>query len=271
MKCSLSVTLVIHNEEKHLENCLQSVHSLTNDIVIIHDGKCSDNSKIIAKKYNTKFIERDFIGIAEGHRIHSFNQTINEWILIIDADEVLSLDLINNIQDLINDTNVDAYEFIWPSYDGEKVISPNWPRKKALFRKSKIKYIDFPQADVKTNGILKRTNYVLHHFPSYNNFTYKSFKTKWLKWVNIQAKATLLDFETIEKIGYEDQSNWSNYFLFKRKFPELFLLYGFYDFYKSLISGGFKGGIYSYKTSFMWGAYNAAVYYQVLKLKWKIS
>lgn len=271
MNSALSVVMVIHNEEKHLENALKNLHLVTDDIVIIHDGLCIDKSKDIALKYGARFYEKDFIGMCEGHRIETVKLTLNDWVFFLDADEVISDDLIKEIPNLINNAKYDAYEFIWPLYDGEKVICETWPYKRALFRKSKIKYIDFPHMDIKTTGLVDVTSYVLHHFPKYNNYTYKSFKNKWTKWIKIQAKATLHDFDSFQKIGYENQSNWSNYFLFKRKFPELFLLYGFYDFYKSIISGGFKGGIYSLKSSFMWGAYNAAVYYQVLKLKWKIS
>lgn len=271
MNSALSVVMVIHNEEKHLENALKNLHLVTDDIVIIHDGLCIDKSKDIALKYGARFYEKDFIGIAEGHRIDSINLAIHDWFFVLDADEVISDKLIAEIPNLIKSNVYDAYEFFWPLYDGKNVLCKYWPFKRALFRKNKVKYIDFPQMDIKSNGVVCQTEYTLHHYPSYNNYTYKSFKTKWLKWVKIQADATLKDFSSFKKIGYEDQANWSNYFLFKRKFPEFFLLYGFYDFYKSLISGGFKGGIYSLKSSFMWGAYNAAVYYQVLKLKWKIS
>lgn len=269
MEYNVSVVMVIHNEEAHLENALKNLHFITDDIVIIHDGKCIDKSKGIALQYGAKFYEKEFIGMCEGHRIASIMLAKYEWVFILDADEVISDELVNNIPSLISSKSIDAYEFIWPLFDGEKVICDTWPNKRTLFRKSKIKYIDFPHMDFKTNGKLKQTSLVLHHFPKYNNYTFKSFKNKWYKWIKIQAKATMLDFNQFNKIGYDNQLNWSKYFLFKRKFPELFLLYGLYDFYKSLLSGGFKGGIHSIKSSFMWGAYNAAVYYNVTKIKWK--
>ena len=272
MQNSVSVAMVIHNEEKHLEKCLLSIKNVTDDIVIIHDGECTDNSKNIALKFKAKFVERPFIGIAEGHRIASFDLTQRNWILVLDADEEISQELESSISELTSAIDVDAYEFIWPSFDGNKVVNKNWPMKKALFRKNMMKYIDFPQADIKTRGNLRKTNLVLHHFPTYNNFTFKSFNTKWMKWVDVQAIATLKNFNEFETIGYEeDEKNWSTFFLFKRRFPEFFLIYGFYEFYKSIISGLRSGGsIHALKSSFMWGAYNSFVYFKVMKIKWGI-
>jgi len=266
---NLSIALVIYNEELHLDDCLKSIIDLSDDIIILHDGPCSDKSRDIALKYGVSFLEMERKGMCEAHRIESINRTRNEWVLIIDADERPSKELRENLFDLVNNDKFDAYEFIWPLYNGERVLCEKWPRKKSLFRKSKLRYIDFPHMDFKTNGVCHKTNLILHHFPNYDNYTYHSFKTKWSKWAKIQAKLTINKFDTFNKIGVHDLNDWSNYFKFKRNFPELFLIFGFYDFYKSLVSGGWSGGLYTLKSSFMWGAYNSMVYFYVMLNKWK--
>jgi acetyltransferase-like isoleucine patch superfamily enzyme/glycosyltransferase involved in cell wall biosynthesis len=263
----LSVAIVIYNEERHLKACLDSLGTISNDIVIIHDGTCTDKSKEIADVFGARFVERPHIGIAEGHRIDSFNLTMGDWILVLDADERLSDELRQAIPFLINDDRFDAYEFIWPLYDGGRVICNSWPNKKALFRKSKIKYIDFPQAEVSTNGNIRRTGLTLKHEPDYNNFTYERFIRKWVRWAKIQAKLTLKDFSDVPKLGYDTQKNWTKNFLFKRNHPELFILYGLYDAFKSFKSGAYENK-YALKAAFMWGLYNAIVYYYVSKEKW---
>jgi hypothetical protein len=88
-----------------------------------------------------------------------------------------------------------------------------------------------------------------------------------VQWAKIQAKLSLKDFSEIPKIGYDEQKNWTKNFLFKRKYPELFLVYGLYDAYKSIKTGGYVN-IHALKGSLMWGLYNAMVYYYVSKEKW---
>ena len=46
---TLSVLLIINNEEKQLEDCLKSV-SFANQLIIVLD-KCIDNSERIAKRF----------------------------------------------------------------------------------------------------------------------------------------------------------------------------------------------------------------------------
>ena len=52
----LSVLIVINNEEKQIEACLETVN-FANEIVVILD-KCNDNSEKIAKKYTSKLYKR---------------------------------------------------------------------------------------------------------------------------------------------------------------------------------------------------------------------
>ena len=51
---TLSVLLIINNEEKQLEDCLKSV-SFANQLIIVLD-KCIDSSERIAKRFTRKFI-----------------------------------------------------------------------------------------------------------------------------------------------------------------------------------------------------------------------
>jgi len=268
LEISLSVAMVIYNEEKHLTECLESLEAISSDIVIIHDGVCTDKSKDIADAFGAKFYERPRIGMCEGHRIDSFTLTKGEWILVMDADKRLSTKLRNSIPALIKDYRYDAYEFIWPLYDGKKVISDSWPFKRALFRKEKMKYLDFPHAEFTTSGVLKRENLILEHKPSYNNYTIRRFIKKWIPWAKIQAVETLKDFNKLPKVGYHENDSWSKNFLFKRKFPELFLFNGFYYFFSNVKSGGYKN-FHAFKCSVMWGLYNACVYYFVMIEKCK--
>ena len=49
---SLSILIIVHNEEKQLESCLKTI-SFGNELVVILD-KCTDKSKKIAKRFTKK-------------------------------------------------------------------------------------------------------------------------------------------------------------------------------------------------------------------------
>ena len=51
----LSAVISVHNEEKQLATCLQTL-SFADEIVVLLD-KCSDDSEIIAKRYTNRIFE----------------------------------------------------------------------------------------------------------------------------------------------------------------------------------------------------------------------
>ncbi len=94
----LSVVIITFNEEKNLERCLRSVLSIADEIVIV-DSYSTDNTKLIALKYNSRFIENKF----EGH-IEQKNFAITcasyPHILSLDADEALDNELLDEIKNV---------------------------------------------------------------------------------------------------------------------------------------------------------------------------
>jgi glycosyltransferase involved in cell wall biosynthesis len=86
----LSVSMIIKNEEACLKKCLESVKD-ADEIVIVDTGS-TDNTINIAKGYTEKvYSGKEYKWIDDF--AHSRNQSLNlctgDWVLIIDADEVL--------------------------------------------------------------------------------------------------------------------------------------------------------------------------------------
>ncbi|MBI3559321.1 glycosyltransferase [Candidatus Gottesmanbacteria bacterium] len=87
----LSVTLAVYNEEKTLARCLESVKDIAGEIIIV-DGRSQDNTVKIVKKYGAKIFEaiNDPINFHKQKKLANDKAT-GEWILQLDADEVVSL------------------------------------------------------------------------------------------------------------------------------------------------------------------------------------
>ena len=90
----LSTLVVAHNEEQRLHACLSKLEP-ADEIVVILD-KTTDNSKKIAEKYTKKIYEGswDFEG---ERRNFGLNKCEGDWILEVDADEIIYGDSIEYI------------------------------------------------------------------------------------------------------------------------------------------------------------------------------
>ena len=264
-----SICMVVYHEEQHIKYCLDAISRFTDDIVIIHDGKCLDRTAEICGKYpNVRFLEADRKGIAEGHRIASFKMAKYDWILCLDADEQIDQRTAFLLNLLAGADFYHLVEFVWPLWDGINVMSRDYPRKAAFFKFSKLKYLDFPQSAFETNGRIMKSSLVLKHYPTYNNFTLKTLITKWRSWARVQAQATLRDFSEFEKVGYEGQFDWSTGFKLKRRFSILFPLIGLREFIVNMP----RLRSFSFvviRAHIMWCLYIAMVYYYVEVFKWK--
>lgn len=88
----LSIAMIVKNEENNLPRTLEALKALKNKIdyeIIIVDTGSSDNTINIAKQYTTKVYKKEWTGNFAQMRNYSINKCKGDWILILDADEVL--------------------------------------------------------------------------------------------------------------------------------------------------------------------------------------
>jgi glycosyltransferase involved in cell wall biosynthesis len=95
-KPTVSVVLATFNEEANLARCLDSVKSLASEIIIV-DGESSDKTVDIAKKYHAKVISTTNKPNFHINKNIAIDAAKCDWILQLDADEVVSLPLATEI------------------------------------------------------------------------------------------------------------------------------------------------------------------------------
>jgi len=99
MKPDITLIVLTNNEEKNLPQCLGSVKGLVNEIFIV-DSYSTDGTEQVAKRFGAKFIQHEFINQAQQFNWALENLDIkSEWILRLDADEVILPELKNEILD----------------------------------------------------------------------------------------------------------------------------------------------------------------------------
>lgn len=84
----LSICLIVKNEEQHLPQCLASVQSIADEIIVVDTGS-SDRTVPIAKKYQAKVFHFQWCDDFSKARNYAIAKAKGQWILMIDADEVL--------------------------------------------------------------------------------------------------------------------------------------------------------------------------------------
>ena len=113
MPQSISLCMITKNEENFLEQCLNYVKDITDEIIIVDTGS-TDKTKEIAKKFcdmrvssrtlsqlTAKIFDFKWIDDFSAARNESIKHAISDWILVLDADEVIQKEDLTKIKNAI--------------------------------------------------------------------------------------------------------------------------------------------------------------------------
>ncbi|MBN7573053.1 glycosyl transferase [Clostridium sp. 2-1] len=111
----LSLCMIVKNEEKNLRRCLSKVVGFIEDIIIVDTGSI-DKTKTIAAEFTDKIYDFKWCSDFSKARNFSISKALNDWVLILDADEFIlnfSREKINEfINEPLNRNNVGRIERI---------------------------------------------------------------------------------------------------------------------------------------------------------------
>lgn len=235
----ISACLVVYNEEKVIEKCLSSIRNLADEIILVHDGECSDRTLEIAKKYTDKIFIRPHAGAMEAHLVFAYRQAKYNWNLRIDADEYFDEEAVPQIKELIADSTIDGVSFKWEMWDGKKAFSVKGLRKMCLFRVKNYQYINVPNEGGKIDGNVRKVNIFLRHRPRYDHVGWGMFFKRVKRFTPICAK-----YFFPELVNYDcfntTVDQWVGYAKKVRKYPAFYLIY----FPAKILVGQLKNGLW---------------------------
>lgn len=111
---SLSLCMIVKDEEATLERCLNSVKSFIDEIIIVDTGS-TDSTREIAKKFNAKIYDFKWIDDFAAARNFAFSKSTSEYTMWLDADDFISEDSIKEIENLL--VNFDKqYDYVSAEY-----------------------------------------------------------------------------------------------------------------------------------------------------------
>lgn len=107
-KSRISVLVPTKDEAETLPECLESVESIADEIIVL-DGYSEDDTVSIAQSFkNVRVEQSSFEGFGELRR-HLLSLASHEWVLFLDADEVLTDGLRAEIGELVTSGDDRAY------------------------------------------------------------------------------------------------------------------------------------------------------------------
>ncbi len=109
MEIKLSAVIITLDEEKNIERCLQSLHGIVDEIVVI-DSFSIDSTEEICKSLGAKFIQRQFEGYAT-QKNFALQSAKFDFVLSLDADEALSDELRKSVLEAKLNWKADGYFF----------------------------------------------------------------------------------------------------------------------------------------------------------------
>jgi glycosyltransferase involved in cell wall biosynthesis len=96
-KYKLSVAIATFNEEENIGRCLESVKNLADEVVVV-DGSSKDKTVQIAKKSGARVIVTTNKPMFHTNKNIAINSCRGEWILQLDADEIVPPGLAKEIK-----------------------------------------------------------------------------------------------------------------------------------------------------------------------------
>jgi glycosyltransferase involved in cell wall biosynthesis len=139
----ISVVIICKNEEDEIGRCLQNLHGITDDIVVLDNGS-TDDTKNIVRKAGVRLVEDSWEGF--GKTKNKVTQLAKyNWILNLDADESIDEELKKSLLNLSLANDNEVFEIKFKNFFGNKYLRfGEWGGDKhiRLFNRNKISWTE---------------------------------------------------------------------------------------------------------------------------------
>jgi tetratricopeptide (TPR) repeat protein len=114
---TISLCMIVKNEEKSLPQCLESIKDVVDEIIIVDTGS-TDGTILISENYTDNIYLHSWEENFSKHRNQSISYATGDWIFILDADEILLPECGKGVREAVLDDSIDSiYVTVNSSYD----------------------------------------------------------------------------------------------------------------------------------------------------------
>ena len=188
----LTIVILTKNEELNIVDVIDNAKQVTNEILIVDSGS-TDKTIELAQARGAKVIYRKWDDDFAAQRNFALEHIQTEWVLYLDADERMSVDLTSSIRKALKNPNKAIYKFIRRNSAFGKtfrygVLAPDSVLR--MFPASSVKWQDKvherPVGELPVmvlNGFLEHNTYVdfaqyINKMNSYSTIAAQNYKLK---------------------------------------------------------------------------------------------
>ncbi|RLJ71505.1 glycosyltransferase involved in cell wall biosynthesis [Hydrogenivirga caldilitoris] len=224
---TLSVAIITYNEEDIIGKTLESVKDIASEIVVVDSGS-TDRTREIAESYGAKVYIEEWKGYA-AQKNSALEKCTQEWVLFLDADEVVSEELRRSIIEELKNPKAEGYlinrrtyylgKFLKYAWQPEwrlrlvrKEVDPIWESEPHEFLK------------IKSENIAKLEGDIYH-------YSYRSLRHQAEKGISFAIDAAVVKYSKGKKVSAVDivfRPFWAF-------FRELFFKRAFLEGYRGII------------------------------------
>jgi glycosyltransferase involved in cell wall biosynthesis len=134
----ITACIITKNEEDSIRDCIKSIYNVVDEIIVV-DSNSTDKTLEILKEFGTKIkifnYKVDSTHFRKDARNFCLRKARNNWILVLDSDEILDKDFPHKIRKISNLNDRDGYFMPWYTYSDGKLLTKDY--KLAFFKNSR--------------------------------------------------------------------------------------------------------------------------------------
>lgn len=252
MREKISAFVITKNEEDKIEKCLR--HLLWADEIVVIDSYSTDKTEAIVKKFTKKIYKKEFSSYGLQKQA-AIDKCTNDWILEVDADEIVPEELQKEIILLLGNPQLNkhgAYKIKRQEYFlGKRLMSSKIPR---LYKKECVKYYGEIHEKLKIKGSVGNLkNKIEHESDKYETIARRVEKINEYTRKEAEWKAKEESWTTLRVIA-------GMMFM-----PECYFMW--FMIRKGLICKGYRGVIWSLLAAYYHFLVYAKIYEHLYKTK----
>jgi len=216
----LSCCIIARNEGDRIGDCIRAVQGLVDEVVVVDSGS-TDDTVTVSEALGARVIHHDWPGYGPQKR-YSEDCAAHDWILNLDADEIVTPELYAEIKALMaSPPRLNAYRFriknvypgqakprLWADYHNYVRL---YDRRVVRFRESLV----HDTVDTKSERVGQLEGAVMH----FSARSYEHIRAKLDSYTNLQAKVLKKPaWQIWLRLPFEYPLVFLRYFLFRCHF-----------------------------------------------------
>ncbi len=166
---SISVCMIVKNEENTLAGCLDSLKGIADEIIIVDTGS-TDSTKEVAGRYTSRVFDFEWSDNFADARNFSLSKASCDYIYTADADEMIDEENQARFVQLKEAIlpEVEVVEVAYANHVGNRTTA-NFDvefRPKLFRRLRAFQFVDPIHETLRTDPVVYRSNVIVHHHPT---------------------------------------------------------------------------------------------------------